>query len=112
MNPADDLKNAEFVGFDRTDRLIAALYEAGFNLTPRNFPIITENHLVQWELVKQGVCIGVMQDEVGDAEPLVERVLPGIEPFIGELWLVAHRELKTSRRVRMVFDFLAAELWQ
>jgi len=108
----DDLKNAEFVGFDRTDRLIAALNAGGFNLTPRNFPIITENHLVQWELVKQGVCIGVMLDEVGDAEPLVERVLPGIEPFIGELWLVAHRELKTSRRVRMVFDFLAAELSQ
>jgi len=108
----DDLKNAEFVGFDRTDRLIAALNEGGFNLTPRNFPIITENHLVQWELVKQGVCIGIMLDEVGDPEPLVERVLPGIEPFIGELWLVAHRELKTSRRVRMVFDFLAAELSQ
>jgi len=108
----DDLKSAEFVGFDRTDRLIAALNERGFNLAPRNFPIISENHLVQWELVKHGVCIGVMLDDVGDAEPLVERVLPGIEPFIGELWLVAHRELKTSRRVRMVFDFLAAELSQ
>jgi len=53
-----------------------------------------------------------MLEEVGDAEPLVDRVLPGFEPFIGELWLVAHRELKTSRRVRMVFDFLAAELSQ
>jgi len=113
-NPSspDDFENAEFVGFDRTDRLIAALNEGGFNLAPRNFPIITENHLVQWELVKQGVCIGVMLEEVGDAEPLVERVLPAIKPFVGELWLVAHRELKTSRRVRMVFDFLAAKLSQ
>jgi hypothetical protein len=29
-------------------------------------------------------------------------------PF--EIWLTAHRELNTSRRVRMVFDFLADEL--
>ena len=105
-----ELSNADYLGFDRSERMIVALNEKGLSLTRRNFPIITENHLVQWELVKQGVAIGIMPDEVGDAEPLVQRVLPDFEPYVGDIWLVAHRELKTSRRVRMVFDFLAAEL--
>ena len=111
-NPAtlEELSNADFLGFDRSHRMMAALNEKGLSLTRSNFPIITESHLVQWELVKQGVAIGIMPEEVGDAEPLVQRVLPEFKPYVGEVWLVAHRELKTSRRVRMVFDFLAAEL--
>lgn len=106
----DDLNGADFIGFDRTDRLITALNEIGLNLTSRNFPLLTENHLVQWEFVKQGVGIGIMPEDVGEPEPRVQRALPDLEPLTGELWLVAHRELKTSRRVRMVFDFLASEL--
>ena len=105
-----DLSDADFIDFDRSDRYMAALNETGFALTRRNFPVITEHHLVQWELVKQGVAIGIMPSIVGDAEPRVQRVLPDFEPYRGDVWLVAHRELKTSRRVRFVFDFLAQEL--
>jgi hypothetical protein len=51
-----------------------------------------------------------MPEDIGDREPLVQRVLPEFNSMTYELWLVAHRELRTSRRVRMVFDFLASEL--
>lgn len=63
-----------------------------------------------WELVKQGVGIGILDGNIGDIEPLVERVLPDLEPLMFPIWLVAHRELNTSRRIRMVFDLLAREL--
>lgn len=109
MSP-DDLSKADFIGFDHTDILMRAFSELGLKLTPRNFPVIAENHIVQWELVKQGVGIGVMPQEIGDAEPLVERALPTLEPLASDLWLVTHRELTTNRRVRMVFDYLASEL--
>ena len=33
-------------------------------------------------------------------------VMPGFESLHFELWLVAHRELRTNRRVRRVFDVL------
>ncbi len=107
---AADLADADFLGFDRTDRFIAVLREAGLDVTSRQFPVITENHLVQWELVKQGMGIGPMVTDVGDHEPLVRPALPDLLPFRGEVWLVAHRELRTSRRIRRVFDFLAEEL--
>lgn len=105
-----DLNNAAFFGVDRSNRIISYLNKFGFQLTPNNFPLIIDNHLVQWEMVKQGCGIGFMMESIGDAEPLVERVLPRFSAFETESWLIAHRELKTSRKFRVVFDYLSAEL--
>jgi DNA-binding transcriptional LysR family regulator len=104
------LSHAEFFGFDRTELMIKGLRALGVELSPKNFPIITDNHLVQWELAKQGVGICIVMDEVGDAEPRVRRVLPKLPPIAVPVWLATHRELHTSRRIRVVFDLLADEL--
>jgi len=101
-----DLNEADFIGFGDGERFRVGLNAVGFALTRKNFPILTENHMVLWELVKNGLGIGAIIDEVGDAEPLVERVLPSLAPIPVPLWLVAHREVHTSRRVRTVFDLL------
>lgn len=106
----EDLTLAEFVGFANTDVLIQGLNSLGLSVTRRNFPIICDNHLVQWEFVKYGAGIGLITEAVGEAEPLVRRVLPQMAPIIIPMWLVAHRELNTSKRVRTVFDFLVSEL--
>lgn len=106
----EGFNNADFIGFSSNELLMQALNERGMALTARNFPVVTESHIVHWELVKQGVGIGVMVQEVGDGEPQVVRVMPGFEIYTGTLWLVAHRELKMNRRIKTVFDFLAAEL--
>ena len=105
-----DLNNAVFIGADRSNSVVSYLNKFGFELNSSNFPLIIANHLVQWEMVKHGNGIGFMMANIGDAEPLVERVLPTFPAFEKETWLVAHRELKTSRRLRVVFDYLAAEL--
>ena len=105
-----DLNQADFISFDSTGGLLKALNELGLNLTKENFPVITENYIVHWELVKQGLGIGIMPADIGDAEPLVQLALEEFEPIAFPMWLTAHRELKTSRRVRVVFDLLAEEL--
>ena len=105
-----DLRRADFVSIDRSGAFMHGLNRLGLGLTERNFPIVTENYLVMWELVKQGLGIGILDGDIGDAEPLVRRALPDFEPLIFPIWLVAHRELSTSRRVRVVFDLLAEEL--
>ena len=105
-----DLNNAAFFGVDRSSRIISYLKQFGFDLKSRNFPVIVSNHLVQWQMVKHGSGIGFMMEQIGDAEPLVERVLPSFTAFETETLLVAHRELKTSKKYRVVFDFLAEEL--
>ncbi len=106
----EDLNLANFISFDSSGMLINELNKMGFNLTKENFPILTENYIAHWELVKQGLGIGIMPENIGDAESLVMRVLPDFPPIIFPIWLTTHRELKTSRRVRCVFDHLAIEL--
>ena len=105
-----DLRQADFISIDSSGVFLKGLNALGLNLTERNFPIMTENYLVMWELVKHGLGIGIQDGNIGDAEPRVKRALPELEPLMFPIWLVAHRELNTSRRVRVVFDLLAEEL--
>ncbi len=106
----DELSEADFISIDRSGMFLKGLNSMGLPLTERNFPILTENYLVMWEMVKNGLGIGILDGNIGDAETSVERVLPDLEPFMFPIWLVAHRELNTSRRMRLVFELLANEL--
>ena len=104
------LRQADFINIDGSGMFMKGLNALGLNLTELNFPIMTENYLVMWELVKHGLGIGILDGTIGDAEPLVQRALPDLEPLMFPTWLVAHREVNTSRRIRVVFDLLAEEL--
>lgn len=105
-----DLSRADFVNIDHGGMMIKGLNALGLGLTEANFPLLTESYLVMWELVRQGAAIGILDAYIGDADPTVARVLPDMEPLAFPIWLVAHRELATNRRIRMVYDFLAKEL--
>lgn len=105
-----DLRRADFISIDSSGVFLKGLNALGLGLTERNFPILTENYLVMWEMVKQGLGIGIQDGIIGDREPLVRRALPALAPIMFPIWLVAHRELQTSRRIRMVFDLLADAL--
>ena len=58
-------------------------------------------------MVRAGFGIGFNQRRIGCADPGVQRVLPDQDLPSLPVWLTAHQELKTSRRVRRVYDFLA-----
>lgn len=104
------LSGATFIGFDHTDRLREGLAGLGLSLTPESFPLISQSQHVQWALVREGAGIALMIAEVGDAEPGVRRVLPDLPPIEVPMWLVTHREVHTSLRVRVVADLLAEGL--
>jgi len=106
----EDLEQADFISFDNTSMLINVLGELGLNLSKKNFPLLTENYITHWELVKQGLGIGIMPEEIGEAEPQVEQALAELAAIKFPIWLTTHRELRTSRRVRIVFDLLVQEL--
>ena len=54
--------------------------------------------------------LGVIDDRIGDADPAVVRALPALAPISFPVWLVAHREIHNSPRLRYVFDVLADAL--
>ncbi|MEY8117351.1 LysR family transcriptional regulator [Falsihalocynthiibacter sp. BN13B15] len=105
-----DLRHADFINLDHSGMMMKGLNTLGLGLTEANFPLMTESYLVMWELVREGAAIGILDAFIGDADPTVRRVLADLEPLTFPMWLVAHRELATSRRIRMVYDFLAEEL--
>ncbi|THH36815.1 LysR family transcriptional regulator [Aliishimia ponticola] len=109
---AADLAGHDFVGFADNARLIAHLAEIGIPVTPDNFRIGSQNALVAWRLVQQGFGIAPMADAVARDTPGIVRVLPDMPPIVFPVWLVTHRELHTSRRIRLVFDILAETLAQ
>ncbi|MQX51945.1 LysR family transcriptional regulator [Alcanivorax sediminis] len=105
-----ELAHASFIGFSSgNEAFIQALNAHDIPLQDSNFAARSDSHVVQWEMVKRGIGIGVMPVELGHAEPKVKRVLPETL-FRGDVWLASHRELRTNLRVRIVYDFLANAL--
>jgi len=109
---AEDLSGLDFVGFEDNDVLLNGLNALGLRLTRANFPLIADSGLVAWEMVKQGLGVGVMMRELAKITPEVEQVLPDFGPIPIPLWLTTHRELHTSRRIRLVYDLMGEALKQ
>ena len=110
--PADAamLMELDFVGFDRSDTIIRAMRDFGIHVRREFFPVRCDDQAAYWQLVCAGCGVGAAQVAVGDAEPRVERVLPFIELPPLPVWLAAPEALKTSPRIRRVWDMLAEAL--
>lgn len=102
-----ELSDHQFVGFGDNDRMIEHLNPLGLGLTSKNFRVGSQSGVVAWEMAQHGLGIIVMADEVAAGAPGMERVAVDMDPFVFPVWLTTHRELHTSRRIRLVFDLLA-----
>jgi DNA-binding transcriptional LysR family regulator len=102
-----DLEKLKFVGFDQPELRLGLMASRGVNLTTANFNFSTSSTTLALELVRQGFGIGIFPMQIGEDYPELENPFPAFEPISIETWLVAHRELKTNLRIRLVFDLLA-----
>ncbi len=99
-----------FVGSDRNGQYLAYLRQYDLDLGEDNFSCYADNTVAYWALVRQGMGIGVTMHEIARETPGVVRVLDDVAPVRFPIWLVSHRELRTSRRIRLVFEALAEGL--
>ncbi|MBF9049657.1 LysR family transcriptional regulator [Roseobacter sp. HKCCD9010] len=107
----DDLIDHVFIGVDQTDRMIEVLRQHGLNLSHANFPLLSSNTVAIWEMVRKGLGIGIMSEQIASRTESVEKIdPPGFLPIPVPVWLTTHQELHTSRRIRLVFDFLVERL--
>lgn len=105
---SNELQTLDFLGFETRETLIPALRHAGLELSTANFPISTDNGLSGIALARAGLGIGFfIADEAGQFEDL-EIVWPDFPAIDVPIWLVTHRELHTSKRIRLIFDMLSA----
>ncbi len=105
-----DVADHAFVGNADPERLMAPLHNMGVPVRAESFVMSSENGVVAWELVKSGYGVSMQPEVLGEAEPGVEKVLADFPSLEFPIWLVTHRELQTSPRIRVVFDLLARGL--
>ena len=107
---AKEAARLPFVGADRSGQFLAYLCQHGLPLTEANFSCYADHSVAHWALVRQGLGIGAMMNEIARDTPGIVRVLDDVPPVRFPIWLVTHRELRTSRRIRVVFEGLAKGL--
>lgn len=103
----EELAMHDFVSFGDTARMVQYLVAIGIPVTDKNFKVGSESGVVAWELTRHGFGLAPMSDDIATKFPDVEMVMPEMEAITFPLWLTTHRELHTSRRIRLVFDLLA-----
>jgi DNA-binding transcriptional LysR family regulator len=102
-----DLYGHDLVGFDRSDLIIEGARLNGFELTRDNFVLRSDMQTHLWELIKAGLGIGFAQASLIGHAPGMRAILPQLKVPPLEVWLTTHRELFTSRRIRVIYDRLA-----
>ena len=102
-----DLADYDFIGFESPTRLLDLFNGMGIPVTRDNFKVYSASGSAILALMEQGLGIAGMTRDVAETRPLLEEVLPSLPPIEVPVWLVTHRELHTSRRIRLVYDTIA-----
>jgi DNA-binding transcriptional LysR family regulator len=105
-----DAARHRWVGMAADGRYSSYLKAHGIEIGEANFSCYSENSLTSWALMRAGLGIAPLMDEVGAQFDDCVRVLDEVAPVMFPMWLVTHRELRTARRIRLVFDVLADAL--
>jgi DNA-binding transcriptional LysR family regulator len=104
----EDLRAHDLIGYDTDPQIVDGLSALGLSLTPRDFVVRTDHDLAYLAAIRSGLGIGVTHAPLAMSPRLI-RVLPEhVQPL--EVWLVAHRDLRRVRRIRVVLDHLADAL--
>ncbi len=106
----EEFLHHDVIGYDRSDQIIQGFQAAGLTVDRNFFSFRCDSQPVCWRMVVAGYGIGFNQLDLGAAEPAVRQIAIDTALPVLPIWLTAHSELKTSVRLRRVFDFLAAHL--
>lgn len=101
-----DMNTHTLVGFDLSTLFIDNARQLGLKLNRENFRIRTDNIIVQNQCAAAGLGIVVMQKPLAYRLNDIEPVSLGVELPALPLYLVAQKELRVSRKLRVVFDAL------
>ncbi|WP_199243997.1 LysR family transcriptional regulator [Bacterioplanes sanyensis] len=108
----DDLAGQLFIGVDDSAAMLEYLAQQGLSLKAEQFRIQTGSGNCMLQLIREGLGFGFLPHDIGELFDDLVAVLPQqFNPDI-PIWLATHRELRTSQRIRLVYDLLASELTQ
>jgi DNA-binding transcriptional LysR family regulator len=102
--------SASAIGPDRDETALRSLDDLDLPFGREGFAFRSDSDLAQLAAVRAGFGVGGVQTGIARRDPDLVRVLAAQFSHPLEIWLVMHEDLKTSRRVRLMFDHLAEGL--
>jgi DNA-binding transcriptional LysR family regulator len=107
---ASDLLEHYVIGGDRNDETLKGFAAAGHPVRREQFAFRTDDLIVTWQAVRAGLGIGFVSEHLIRTDPAVVPVLPKLKIDPLPVWLAVHKEVRTSKRIRAVYDFLSDAL--
>lgn len=105
----EELRQHPLIGFDSEASLRRLPPGLGVELRRDWFAFRCDSDIAQYAALKAGFGIGVCQVGLGKRDGLLP-LLPGLLSFELGVWVVMHKDLRSSRRMRLMFDHLALQL--
>ena len=106
----EDLRQHALIGYDRDQAYARLLERMGVPFTRDMFAFRSDSDLAQLAALRAGLGIGASQIGLARRNKNLVPVLHSELILPMEVWLVMHRDLRSSRRIRLTFDHLAAKL--
>ena len=103
-----ELREHPIIGFDKQSS-VRRFEKIDQTLTRDLFSFRCDSDIGQYAALRAGYGIGVCQVGLGRRDKLVP-VLPGAIDFNLDTWVVMHKDLKSSHRMRLMFDHLVEHL--
>ena len=114
IEPLDNLPALEghsVIGWEESAAQIAAADWLAAAVPASAFVFRTSSLVNQLVAVRAGIGLAVLPCYLGDAEPGLARAHPTpLADLVSELWIVTHRDLRTTSRVRAFFDVVTREI--
>lgn len=105
----EDVANHVLLGYDRSDLMIRGMAALGIPMQREDFAFRVDDQVTYLEALRAGVGLGACQKRQAEQYGLVE-LLPDLTIPSLPVWLTAHSALRSSAKVRRVFDFLSERL--
>lgn len=109
-NNLDEVARHTLIGFDADPWGAGIIAAKGVPVMRDQFNLRTNSDLAQFAALLAGYGIAGCQDALARRHPELVPVVPGKFQIMLDCWLAMHEDLRHLRRVRLLFDHLAAGL--
>ena len=102
-----DMAQHRLIGLDQQTDMLDGFTASGWPVTRERFAFRTDDFVAYSQAVAAGIGIGFMARYLAASLPQVHIILPEMPMPSLPVWLTVHREIRTSPRIRAVYDALA-----
>ncbi len=106
----DDLRSHRLIGYDRDPAGPEATRRLGIEYEKGLFSLRTDSDLAAFRALVAGYGIGGCEWSLAQRWPDLLPVMPETELVRFDIWIAMHEDLKSSRRMRLMFDHLVEHL--